>query len=1458
MFTGGVRLIDYDGDGHPDVMASRAVDFKSATINKSLRILRTRTTSKGIELTEVMPISAMLLSGVSNEDFEAFEVGDVDGDGLEDIVAIQQRQFVIYRRKGKRPDVLTRVVDGVGAEARFSYATLADPTVYGAPPFSVTYKYPQREVSGPMMVVAEHAVSNGVTPTSVSTFAHRYEQAVEDIRGRGFLGFKFHEITEPARETTTRYEFDLSPVAPGTSIYPYVSIPVTEEVRVRQAGGPFYTKKIFRTYDRKLDEATGVYSPFAKTITIEENDWSSSSAVMTYKETTTQTVDNYGHVTESVTKLGNDDRYTQTRIFDIAEDKWLLDRLAKAIDVGEAQSLSERRTTSYRYDAQGGVQTVAIEPGDDTGSDIKPLTQPQPDRMKTLFVRFGRDANGQVNQIAYDPQLLPSKDERRVKIFYEGADQIFPTRVENQLGQKFRMAFHSGLGVRATIADPEDRKSELRYDTFGRLKEALPAGGDEQSVDYVGYVAPAANLKRPTLEVKLALKSGSSGRARLDNLNRAVSSVTYDRNDGRGVQSNTTYDAWGHVTKRSHPFFELSGPTAFDTFAYDNLGRPTRSVGADGVVRVIKYRGLQTDSYDADPSDPTAIRITSATDIGGRLLSSTQHAPATADSSARDLVMSYVFGPYGELSESIPLGVAGLKTTYRYDRRGRRLSEIDPTRGRHSYTYNVYGQLESEEITNASATATPETRGYAYDVLGRPLTSNTRDGETRFTWDTSPSGVGQLATAMSTSGVGTSFAYDAFGRLAKRTSTIGGEPFDVALDYDDNGHPRKITYPDKTGRGFAVEYVRGAHGALQSIVNASTKQAYWTSLEVDSAGLAINPSGVFPRVKLGNGIVSELAEDPAHRGRQLGTRATIGAQLIQGFTYESDQKRNLKHRRDEVDGMLETFDYDQLNRLHTWQAAGAKVAFDYDDAGSLRRQIHQPDGAKNITYAFGKSGGAGPYGVTAINGGAALTFDAEGNQLASPDGRITPNVFGLPKSIETTSGTHEFSYDAFGSRVRRKLGASEDVVTIDSLYERATKSVGMQVFRVFGPEGAVVEISRPASGSVKEVVRYLHRDNLGSVVGLTDETGKLVESRRYDPFGSLYQQVVAPNATPSALGFGGHRTDVDLGLIDMVGRVYSPKLARFLSADPLSDPGSTVAESNPYAYVLNNPASYVDPFGLDADWPNPGGVDPLPPPDELPPGPGIQPGNNATPYPTGDGSRWTLPAAPYNPVNQVDNRAAAASINYIPMSFSTIAGFSGERLSTFDDHAQAVMGRLAQRRWMNPSQPGRLHISISQLPPNRVFADRTGWGGFCDWVVDHPFAGGALIGVGVAATVTGVVVVVAGGTVTIPAWLTGGTAGLALGGKTISENADRIERSLGAASRMMMIARQIGANINSPTTRQLLSNLDMRVTDYIAKYRQASIRGKFPTDVLEMTIEEALLGGDSLVRKLLMDGRFSK
>jgi RHS repeat-associated protein len=95
------------------------------------------------------------------------------------------------------------------------------------------------------------------------------------------------------------------------------------------------------------------------------------------------------------------------------------------------------------------------------------------------------------------------------------------------------------------------------------------------------------------------------------------------------------------------------------------------------------------------------------------------------------------------------------------------------------------------------------------------------------------------------------------------------------------------------------------------------------------------------------------------------------------------------------------------------------------------------------------------------------------------------------------------------------------------------------------------------------------------------------ERRSYDAFGvrrnpQWGKPPAAPQASNVNMGFTGHEPD-ELGLVNMKGRIYDPKLGRFLMTDPLVSRPFFSQSWNAYSYVLNNPLKYVDPSGFEEE-----------------------------------------------------------------------------------------------------------------------------------------------------------------------------------------------------------------------------------------------------------------------------------
>lgn len=114
--------------------------------------------------------------------------------------------------------------------------------------------------------------------------------------------------------------------------------------------------------------------------------------------------------------------------------------------------------------------------------------------------------------------------------------------------------------------------------------------------------------------------------------------------------------------------------------------------------------------------------------------------------------------------------------------------------------------------------------------------------------------------------------------------------------------------------------------------------------------------------------------------------------------------------------------------------------------------------------------------------------------------------------------------------------------------------------------------------------RFYHKDHLGSVVGISDAGGTLLEEFSYDPWGrrrspASYKYLDEIDRPADRHGFTGHEHIDLLSMVNMNGRLYDPYLGRFLSPDPFVQAPYNTQSLNRYAYCINNPLKYTDDTG---------------------------------------------------------------------------------------------------------------------------------------------------------------------------------------------------------------------------------------------------------------------------------------
>ena len=209
--------------------------------------------------------------------------------------------------------------------------------------------------------------------------------------------------------------------------------------------------------------------------------------------------------------------------------------------------------------------------------------------------------------------------------------------------------------------------------------------------------------------------------------------------------------------------------------------------------------------------------------------------------------------------------------------------------------------------------------------------------------------------------------------------------------------------------------------------------------------------------------------------------------------------------------------------------------------------------------------------------------------MTSGAGRtITWTSYNMPSQITSGSNTDIYQYSPEHQRTREThqdgtyllffgLGSGEPH------FELQVGSNGVYNYRYY------LDVSSGAAGMVIQnqtgglSTNYFHRDHLGSVTAVTNDSGTVLQKFSYDAWGKRRNpngtDATGPIASVVDRGFTDHEELDSVALINMNGRVYDPAIARFISADILIPRTSASQSFNRYSYIENNPLSGTDPSG---------------------------------------------------------------------------------------------------------------------------------------------------------------------------------------------------------------------------------------------------------------------------------------
>jgi RHS repeat-associated protein len=329
---------------------------------------------------------------------------------------------------------------------------------------------------------------------------------------------------------------------------------------------------------------------------------------------------------------------------------------------------------------------------------------------------------------------------------------------------------------------------------------------------------------------------------------------------------------------------------------------------------------------------------------------------------------------------------------------------------------------------------------------------------------------------------------------------------------------------------------------------------------------------------LGNGVVINRSFDPVALRLSSITAAVGGGASLENQSYLYDAVGNVIQRQEGNLGLSESFYYDALNRLRYSQLESQSTGT-----------------TTNLQMCYDNTGG----GCSDTAPGPGTITSKTADALAPSSYTAAWTSYNYPSKIATASESLQFSYGPDRQRWQQNYNNGAEVTNyVGGLLEQVVTSGGT-AYRQYvyaGSEPVAVVVPSSSSG---DTVTYMLSDHQGSVAALLNTTGGTDVSESFTAYGARRSPSSwsgAPSAgdltTIAGLTRQGYafQTAVgqSMGFNHMNGRVEDAISGQFLLPDPyLPDPGNT-QDYNRYAYVDNNPLSFIDPSGFDAslDCPN--------------------------------------------------------------------------------------------------------------------------------------------------------------------------------------------------------------------------------------------------------------------------------
>ncbi len=1129
------------------------------------------------------------------------------------------------------------VVTQVSSDSRTGGTQATDDTYYdyvGTPawrydksPFIETAKRTWSQYAGYSKIRIRHGTDS--SPSSQETSTYTYYQGMNGDRLNSAGGAKAVTVTAS----------DGSAVADSLWLAGRVREAVISNGNTGPRSAPVPGPRVSSTVTTPwaLQTATdGTYTAYLSA----NADTVTRTALSAGGDRTTQTVitrDSYGRAT-AVNDRGDtattaDDRCTTTSYADNTAT-WMLNFPSEVNVVGKACGAALTypadaiSATRHYYDASstlGAAPTVGNGTRVDVVKGYTSTTAASAQWQTTLTSTF--DSLGRT-LTSTDPRLSPARTSTAAYL-PTGAGLSTQVTTTNPLGWSTVTVLDPRWGVPTKVTDQNNHVTEATYDPFGRRSQVwLPqrprASNPVPSQSYAYTVSATA----PTTVATTSLTpSGGviTGYALYDGLLRARQTQT-PANGGGIVVSDTLYDGAGRIATTNSPYYTpgTPGSTLFTPgtsipgqtiTGYDGAGRTSHTAqwinNSEAWRTSYSYGG---DHVDVTPPDG-GTATTTTIDARGNTTSLAQYHAATPTGAAD--VTNYSHYPAGQLKSMTD--PAGNVWTWSYDVLGQLTSTHDPDKGDSTTSYDAGGNLSSATDANGNTLA------YTYDTLNRK--TGEYGGSTAgaqlagWTYDTLASSVskGQPVSATRYLG-GVAFAtatvnnYDAADRVTSQkmviSSGVMAGSYITTMGYTADGQLASIGHNAYAGLGgdgvsYSYDNLGNPSGAIGTgVVNYVGSTTYSAIGEVTKYQAAIGAKS-YARTFTHQDGTSRLLTDTT-------TTNIPGNPAAAVHSYSYNDAGLVTRDQNAVTAIgadTQCFNYDHRQQLTAaWTPSSADCAapassaglagpapywasYTYDSIGnrtSATQHATTATGADTTDdYAYPAPGPAAvrPHAVTSVtaagtppSGATSFGYDSAGNTVSRPGGQtLGYDIEGRLATTTVNAQTQSNIYDADGALLQQTDSSGTTLFVGDTEVHADSGSTTLSLTRTYSYLGHPVAERITEPGVTGSTVNWLITDSHNTAdVSINTATGALTR-RHLDPFGKPRD--------PSAVAWSANHGFLNAPLNNLTGttrlgaRDYDPALGRFLTVDPLLDPGNPL-QVNGYSYASNNPISNSDPTGL--------------------------------------------------------------------------------------------------------------------------------------------------------------------------------------------------------------------------------------------------------------------------------------